>query len=75
MRDVTNHELLAMSVNITASLADFDVRVTGTHGKQKRRRAEVEDDEVKSRRQDIARGLVSMSEIRRIQDVLYRQSR
>jgi len=60
MRDVTNHELLAMSVSIIVSLADFDVRVTGTHDKQKRRRAEVEEHEVKSRRQDIARGLVSM---------------
>ena len=75
MRDVTNPELLAMRVKIALFLAVFDVRVTGTHGKQKRRRAGVEDDEVKSRQQDIARGIVSMSEIRRIQDVLYRQSR
>ena len=42
-------------------------------GKQKKRRADIAtNDEVKRQRQDMAGGPVSMSEIRRIQDALYR---
>ena len=83
MKDVTNHELLAMSELQSWRQHELQIwrdKIDG--GKQKRRRAEVASpvpvplhDEVQSQRQDIARGPVSMSEIRRIQDALYRQSR
>ena len=44
-------------------------------GQLKRRRADLAtNDEVKSRRQELARGPVSMSEIRRLQDALYNKS-
>ena len=83
MRVVTNHELLAMSELQSWRQHELQLwREQIDGGKQKRRRAEVASpvpvplyDEVQSQRQDIARGPVSMSEIRRIQDALYRQSR
>ena len=80
MRDVTNH---GGSVSELQSWRQRELQLRRQEiggnvscnydGKQKKRRADIAtNDEVKSRRQDIARGPVSMSEIRLIQDALYR---
>ena len=83
MRDVIDHDLLVMSKLQSWRKHELQLwRHEIDGGNHKRRRAVVAlpvpvppDDEVHSWRQDIARGPVSMTEIRRIQDALYRQSR